>query len=285
MIYDYILSTGDATISGCNSADLGTNRLGEINNKTANSAGRIFFDTSLAEGDVFMRDAFMMLSLDGQTLFQEPPTITPTTNENFFSIKSGDFFAKDSGVSIFEKSRLFFDGVPVKPDSLFSFDIFPSGLSGAFIGTGMNGGYGIGNSLGSGISGAYPAASFGDFHYFLNGQRIYSGCGVQENTFAGATTFVPNFVDGAGIVTSENASSFRATAYPKKTRINEVTGAAADVYGSGFIEKQTHLYLNGVKEHPSRYLELYTGVSLIKTGVSAAINDLGRNAVIAHLKL
>jgi hypothetical protein len=44
-----------------------------------------------------------------------------------------------------------------------------------------------------------------------------------------------------------------------------------DVYGTGFIEDQTSFYLNGVKESDDMYLEMYTGVTIIKTGVSAGV--------------
>ena len=125
-----------------------------------------------------------------------------------------------------------------------------------------------------------------EFDFFLNGTKVYSGVGVSGYMEGMMTTFVPNFTVGAGgWVSSTNQDSCKATAYLKRTRINEITGAAADVYGSGFIEKQTKLYLNGAEEYPVSYLELYTGVSLIVTGVNAAINDLGLNAVIKYLKL
>ena len=150
----------------------------------------------------------------------------------------------------------------------------------------MNYGSGIGDSLGSGISGTYPTASFDDFHYFLNGLKVYSGMGVIETgREGGATTFVPNFVEGGGIVTTENEASFKATAYVKRTRINEITGVFPDVFGPRFIEGQTHLFVNGVEERPSRYLELYTGVTSIVTGVSAAIERFGADKTYRTLRL
>ena len=49
--------------------------------------------------------------------------------------------------------------------------------------------------------------------------------------------------------------------------------------------EETRFYLNGVENYFPSYLELYTGVNLIVTGVDAAINSLGRNAVVEYLKL
>ena len=278
MIYDYILSTGDSSISGCASEALGTNRFAELNKKMIQGGGHTYFDQALIKGEMEI-----MSALNGQTLFEEPPTTGQGINEIIYQIFTGDFFVKTGAADLIERSTIFYDSLtPTKA----TFDIFYNKITGAsFIGTGMNGGYGIGNSLGSGVSGTFPTASFSEFDFFLNGQKIYSGMGVQENAFAGATTFVPNFVDGAGIVTSENASSFKATAYLKRDRINEVTGVFPDVFGSAFIDEQTNLYVNGVKQEPTSYLELYSGVTMVKDGVSAIISDFKSDTTSKNLQL
>ena len=278
MIYDYILATGDESISGCDSADLGTNRINEINKTAPQGAGTFYFDSSMITGD---RDT--LVTLNGQRLFQEAPATGQATNQIVYKIFSGDYFTKANAVNLVEKATLFFVSDSfTKPASDVSYEKFSGKY---FIGTGMMSGSGIGNSLGSGISGTYPTASFDDFHYFLNGVKVYSGVGVSGVMEAGATTFVPDFVDGQGLVTTENAASFKATAYTKRTRINEVTGVAPDVFGSSFIEKQTELYVNGVKEHPSCYLELYSGVSSIETGVSAKVGGFGPTTAYKNLQL
>ena len=43
-----------------------------------------------------------------------------------------------------------------------------------------------------------------------------------------------------------------------------------DVYGSGFIEHQLDLYLNGLEQETSDILQLYTGVYTIETGVETS---------------
>jgi hypothetical protein len=98
------------------------------------------------------------------------------------------------------------------------------------------------------------------------------------------TTFIPNFVEG-GIVTAENEASFTATAYLKRDRTNEVTGVSPDVFGSRFIEKRTKLYVNGIEKPPSSYLELYSGVSSIETGVSAKVGRFGPTTAHKNLQL
>lgn len=278
MIYDYILSTGDTTISGCHSADLGTDRLNLINKNTAKSTSTFYFDSSLVGGDSFLQNA-----LNGQTLFEETPIQTNTPSETIFQITTGDFFLKTGVANPAEKAKIFFAEVPAKPDSSVTYNILTGS---SFVGTGQLDGSGIGNSLGSGISGVFPNASMDEFDFFLNGVKVYSGAGVSGYMEGDMTTFVPNFSTGAGgVVYSGNQDNCKATAYIKRDRINEITGVVADIYGSGFIEGQTRFYLNGVENYFPSYLELYTGVNLIVTGVDAAINSLGRNAVVEYLKL
>ena len=94
-----------------------------------------------------------------------------------------------------------------------------------------------------------------------------------------------NSASYGGILTSANRSNFKAFAFIKKDRIKEITGLQPDVYGTGFIENQTNFYLNGAKELDSIYLELYTGVTIIKTGVSAGLYDLGIDTHEVNLTL
>ena len=138
--------------------------------------------------------------------------------------------------------------------------------------------------MGSGISGTFPSGSFGEFDFFINGQKVYSGLGVSGYMEGGMTTFIPNFVEG-GLVTSENEASFTATAYLKRDRTSEVTGVSPDVFGSSFIEKRTKLYVNGIEKPPSSYLELYSGVSSIEAGVSAKVGGFGPTTAYKNIQL
>jgi hypothetical protein len=45
--------------------------------------------------------------------------------------------------------------------------------------------------------------------------------------------------------------------------------SAEDLYGTGFIEGNSNFYVNGLEQSPESWLESFTGVSLIKTGVSS----------------
>ena len=278
MIYDYILSTGDVTISGSVSSALGTDRLKEINKRAANAGDRFCFDNSVISGS-----HEMMLSANGQTLFQEVPSTGHTVNESVYKIFTGDFFIKTGARSVAERSTLFFDsGVGLNP----RFTVLYNKMTGDFfVGTGDQNGTGLGPCLGSGIRAELPSATFEQFHYFLNGQKVYTGRGVSGTAISEG--FIPDFNSGGGgVVSGANTTKFKALAYLKRDKINQVTGVQADVYGVEFIENQTKFYLNGVEEVPSIYLELYTGVTIIRTGFEALVDEnFGPNTSGLNLKL
>ena len=276
MIYDYILSTGDSTISGCVSEALGTDRLGELNQRILNAGGNCYFNTNLISGEMGI-----MAALNGQTLFEEPPTTGQATNEIFYQIFTGDFFVKTGASDLIDRANIFYAGsTPEKA----AYKIFYNKITGgSFAGTGMSAADEMGRSLRSGISGGYPSAAFGDFDFFVNGQKLYSGLGVEELAYG--DSWMPDFVNGQGFVTADNASSFKATAYLKTDRINEVTGGSPDVFGSGFVDGETNLYINGLKQEPTSYLELYSGVNTIKVGVSAIISGFKANTTSKSIQL
>jgi len=62
------------------------------------------------------------------------------------------------------------------------------------------------------------------------------------------------------------------SAYRKRPKSNSITGISPDVFGSGFIEKRTNFYINGMLELQSSYLELYTGVTMIEKDKKALIS-------------
>ena len=51
MIYDYILNTGDETISGCHSHDLGTDRLSGLDQTVASDASSFIFNKNVITGE------------------------------------------------------------------------------------------------------------------------------------------------------------------------------------------------------------------------------------------
>tara|TARA_R100000742_G_C4278140_1_gene100648 strand:- start:1320 stop:2138 length:819 start_codon:yes stop_codon:yes gene_type:complete len=258
MIYESVISSGDSTISGCRSDELGTNVFVSINKTAVQAGGDFYYDRSLSTGQINLK-----LAANGQMLLQEKPVTGAALNEVVYQISTGDFFTKlADGISDeFEKSKINFDSTtPHEPNYNVKYDITTGGI---FAATGD-----LGQSLKTSITNKHTPFIFTDFEYFLNGQKVYSGLGV------GATALdVPRFDIAGGVVTSANKNNFKYTAYKKEPRTASVTGESPDIVtGDGFIEKRTKFYINGAQEFPESYLELYSGVSMIKADSSALVS-------------
>lgn len=272
MIYNYILSTGDTSMSGslvsgyANQKDFSSNFLEDF-----------YYDSTLITGEKKMQ-----LASNGQTLFEEVPTETAGTNETVFQIFSGDFFLKTGASNELDRNKIFGSSTtPLKAGYNVVYEKY-TGKSAIGLGTGS---LGVGPALTSGISGISQAYDFDGYDYFLNGQKVYSGVGCGVSAGIGSQFMLGFDSAQGGVVTSVNKSNFKGFAFIREERIHDFTGLNPDVYGSGFMEDQTNFYLNGVKENDSIYLELYTGVNTIKEGTSAGLFDLGIQTGVAYLSL
>jgi len=264
MIYDTIISTGTTTISGCSSAELGTDTYSSFNNDALGSTDVFTYNRSISSGQ---RE--IQLEVNAQTLLQEIPITGQTTNEIIYQIKTGDFFTKTAKANILERSQLYFDSsTPAAPNSNIFYNIITGGI---FVGTGE-----YGSSLKTSIQGRYASSYFTDYDYFLNGQKVYSGVGIGVSAGSDGTDFIPFFGVGltyGGVVTADNKNEFKYTAYRKPVRTHSITGSGPDVFSTtGFIENRNIYYINGLQELQNAYLELYTGVSMVKRGFRAVIS-------------
>ena len=267
MIYDFVLSTGHFSVSGCSSEKLGTDTFKLFNNEAVGSFSRFYYDRSISTGQKELD-----LSLNGQSLLQEIPFLQETLNEFVYQIYTGDFFTKGSEANTFDVNELNFDSsVPVNAESEVIYDVITGGI---FAGTSDSG-----ENLKTGINHQYlQNGIFTDYDYFINGQKTYSGHGVGFAMMVGGTEpydFYPNFGIGSdqGIITENNKDNFRLTAHRKRTRTAQFTGRYYEpVFGVDFLEKRTNFYVNGILQPKNNYLELYTGVNLIKTGFDATVS-------------
>ena len=255
MIYDFTLTTGDTTISGCSSEEFFTNTFKETNRQAGGTSKSFYYDRSVSTGQREIK-----LSMNGQTLLQEVPRKTVVTNETIFTIATGDFFTKTNQETSTEQGLLNFDSTtPISSNSIILYDI-ESGIASASGGFGTNLATGIRNEFGG-------STKFEDYDYFLNGQKVYSGAGVVA---LNGSSDVPQFVT---INTSLNESKFKSIAFKKRARTNSYTGISPDYFSdTGFVEGRNTFYINGIRQPKSIYLELYTGVNIIKKGFSALIS-------------
>ena len=278
MIYDSVVTTGKVSISGCYSADMGADIVEKSNVEAINTASDFYYDRDLTTGFNFDTGrSSIRLALNGQTLQQEIPQETGTINQSIYQIFTGDFFTKKESAPILEKTTINFDAtVPAKATSTIVYNIITGGI--------FAGEKDFGRSLRTGILNSVGQNNvFTDFDYFLNGQKVYSGQGVGVflgAEFAGltATGFQPSFSTAAnvnGVVIDERKTFFKYIASRKSKNTLSATGVSPDMKGQKFIEKRTNFYINGVEELQSNYLELYSGVRTIKSGVSATLPSSG----------
>tara|TARA_B100000900_G_scaffold412777_1_gene435243 strand:+ start:543 stop:1430 length:888 start_codon:yes stop_codon:yes gene_type:complete len=278
MIYESVVTTGRVSISGCSSPDMGADIVEKRNVAAINTASEFYYDRDLTTGSNFDKlRSSIRLSLNGQTLQQEIQQTTQTINQSIYQIFTGDFFTKPESAPILETTTLNFDETtPAKATSNIVYNIITGGIFAGEKDFGRSLKTGITNSIGS-------SHVFTDFDYFLNGQKVYSGDGVGVflgAEFAGltATGFQPNFSTAAnvnGVVIDERKTFFKYTASKKSKNTLSATGLSPDMKGQKFIEKRTNFYINGVEELQSNYLELYSGVITIKSGVSATLPSSG----------
>jgi hypothetical protein len=269
MIYDTVINTGGESLADCFSSELGTNNYLYYNRKSIGGLEQFYFDKSVATGQLSLQ-----LFLNSQCLLQEIPITGWGGNETVYELDTGSFFVKhtgEEGADQIDLRRLYFDAsVPKKYNSNICYNVITGGI---FAGTGEVLKQDIGEELTSGISGRYPNINFSDFDFFLNGQKLYSGNGVGVKDGTDYQIAFGTSVSVGGIVTLNNETGFKASAYKKNPRTYSATGVDPDLFTeTGFIEGRNNYYINGLQESKSGYLELYTGVNTIKSGRSCLIS-------------
>ena len=265
MIFDSVLATGHTTISGCYSVDLNADRIDSGDIKVTAANGSFHFKRKTVAGQTNM-----MLSMNGQTLLQEVPLTGQAVNFISYRNETGDFFIKGSEAGILDKSKIFFaEDTPLTVDYNLQYDVITGGN---FAGSGEGGGTQLRDSLQGGIG----TSVFTDCDYFLNGQKVYSGIGVGVSAGTDGSSFIPVFgttSNACGVVTTENQNKFKFTAYKKTANSVSLTGLSPDVFSNtGFVEGRTAFYINGLRQPQNSYLELYTGVNMVKRSYSALIS-------------
>jgi hypothetical protein len=260
MTYNYIVSTGDSTISGSVLNILDNNQISYSRQQYEKDIYVIrdedgeekenpfYFDDSIITGS-----NCSLLSLNSQTLLEGGFSITTGANKYYYNINDSGNYVVDGENS---KGNIIFDPVLTlgyQDFILYDKRDFATGIliyftsSFDFIAI---------EALKSKVDSAYSNAStagllFDNYDVFLNGQKLklyeYPNSTVTGNLFA----------------------------IPKKDGIIEVHSDEPDLFGSGFVEHHVNLYLNGMEQDNQDHLQLYTGVYMIETGVNSSFTLVG----------
>jgi hypothetical protein len=262
MNFNYILSTGDSTITGSQLGFLQRNRKSYIvDYQTIVSRGYPFslnkdgskrLEASALDFDVVTGDHSSLLSFNSQTLLEGEEQVNQGQRFSYYSLDSGEYLVDTvSGSDVFH----FCNDLDVTDEDIINYDKrdFATGILTYSTSTFD---YLAIDALRSKVHSAYSDAGsedalFENYDVFLNGQKLnqinYPDYTVTGNLFA----------------------------IPKKDRINEFYSDEADVFGSGFIEHQLDFYLNGMEQSLDDILQLNTGVSrMVETGVEVFVGTI-----------
>jgi hypothetical protein len=239
MNHEIQFKTGNSTLSGCRNVSMLTNHVPVFSSDFA------ILD-NLISGKNMSR-----VSLNSQTLCEADFS---TISLPFVSFKdtSGDYFVDES---ISKKKAFFSNDLGLSDFSEISF-LYEKRNSGNFAIYSSTGYSTFNTGIEAAIAAKIPAKTgqLSDLEFYLNGQKLYSG-------------------DSYTITGSNNRFNYIQTitgkmfAVEKDSLINN--RLSEDIYGTGFIEGNSNFYLNGLEQHPDSWLEIHTGVSLVKTGVSS----------------
>lgn len=266
MIFNYVLTTGDGSITGnllnlfeknrkSSIVDYYQNGFNEELPYVTNQDGEIRSNASALDFNVVTGDHSSLLSLNSQTLLEGEEEVTEQDGQLFYNLASGGYFVDTiSGRDVFH----FCPELDVSNEDIVNYDKrdFATGIL------------------------TYSTSTFDYVAIDALRSKVYSDYSNGPVDFSGIITLFDNhdvFLNGQKLQISgypDTSVTGRLFAIPKKDRINEVYSDEPDLFGSGFIEGHCDLYLNGMEQITDDILELYTGVhEMIETGIQVFINN------------
>jgi hypothetical protein len=212
-----------------------------------------------------------VLSVNGQTLAEQSAQEITLGSLNIY-LNSGDYYTK--GVSNY-KNVTFADNLDFNffSEKNFFFRIKEDDRE-IPIGSGISQ-IQMQDNLSGSISSKFPERAnsytgLSSFDYYLNGQKIYSGVSGSYE------------ISGSKFIYKENITG-KIFAIPKKENIKNYTGQTPDIYGQYFVETTVYGYFNGLALDKNNWLELYTGVKYIATGIQSSIFDTPKEQEVINI--
>jgi len=260
MNFSYTLFTGDSTVTGSASDMLAYNLRAFMQEDytdqiyiTLDNDGAVKNNPFHVLTDIVTGQYSSTLSWNSQTLIEGGFDIYTGKNKNYYSIEHGGNYVIDTensdGKIIFDYNvevnntdtilydrREYQSGVQ---QYKLSADNFPSEIANLY------------NKIDSLYDNLDNIPHMFDlYHIFINGQKIEYG----------------EYPD--------NSSTGHIFAIPKRTGCAYQSSSYGDVYGTGFVEHNVDFYLNGLEQTQQDFMQMYTGVYMIETGVQCSISSI-----------
>jgi len=234
---NYLLSTGNSSIIDCRSI------LKDKNKKSTVVKGESFVSSDISTGHFSLS-----LSLNGFTLFEEYPKKSVVNGMDFFYINSGDFYMlKDE----YNKNSIYLSE-SIQDGSEIVYD--QKDIDSGSIAIQENTGVGVWENLTipeltGQIYGSQPldAEDFFDrWNVFFNKKKVNVEDSLEIDQMTGI--------------------SF---AYKKGINLTEIKTNDFDIYGTGVLPNQSELYIDGLKKERKTFIEMNTGIVMIKVGIES----------------
>lgn len=257
MNYNYILHTGDSTLSGSVSNIFESNQVAFLQDKYLSTNYHMIGIDGKIKEDPFYYDDFIItgsncsrLSLNSQTMLEGNLSSTAGKNRFYYSFSdkgsygidqdhSANKFIFETGLILSESDLILYDKRTKSPTiSVYKTASDMDEWSATFTA--------LKNAADSISVTSSIAQMESEYDIFFNGQKVYLSDTLDYET---------------GILFG----------IPKSDNIAEVISTYPDIYGTGFVENHVDLYLNGLEQETSSFLEIFTGVTIIETGVNTSL--------------
>jgi hypothetical protein len=259
MNFNYILSTGSVSIADSQvnilernqesfpQEDYSTTQYLSLGADGALRNNLFHFDGAIVTGD-----NCSLLSLNSQTILEGEINITTGQNKYYYSVNgTGDYsvdFENSNGRIVFHSS------INIENTDVLFYD--KRDQSNPFVRNKVNVGgstwYDEMQYLIADINAQDATASFQEmiekYNVFLNGQKITDESSTTLDEVTG-----------------------KLFAIKKNQLTQELIGISGETYGNPFIEHQVDFYINGMEQDHRDFLQTYTGVYTIETGVNNSI--------------
>lgn len=257
MNYNYILHTGDPTVTGSVFNVFESNQVAFLQDKYLSTNYHIIGADGEIKEDPFYYDDFIItgsncsrLSLNSQTMLEGNLSSTTGKNRFYYSFSDKGGYAIDQDHSA---NKFIFDtGLTLSTSDLILYDKRTQSATISVYKTTQSSDEwsatftALKNEADSISTTSSISQMESEYDIFFNGQKVYLSDTLDYET---------------GILFG----------IPKSDKIAEVISIYPDVYGTGFVENHVDLYLNGLEQETSSFLEIFTGVTLIETGVNTSL--------------